>query len=89
MDLNSLLNSNGRKMLEKHGPGVTLRYQHFKSDEAYYEYREEQQIGPFRDSLLDGVDPGSIDPKFLKNLCRTLYYMQDQIDDKEDKTTDW
>lgn len=76
-------------MLEKHGPRVTLSYQHFKSDEAYYEYREEQQIGPFRDRLLDGVDPDSIDPKFLKNLCRTLYSMQDQIDDKEDKTTDW
>jgi hypothetical protein len=41
-----------------------------------------------RSKLLDGVtDPEPVDPRFLRNLCRVLQDMQDEIDNKVNR--DW
>ena len=90
MDLNSLLNKEGRDKVAKHGPDTTLWSYHFVSVDAYMEYDNYRRCKPWMTELLDGVEnPDSIDHKFRRNLSLILYKLQDQIDDKEDRTTDW
>lgn len=90
MDLNSLLNKEGRDKVAKHGPDTKLWSYHFVSIDAYMEYDNYRRCKPWMTELLDGVEnPDSIDPRLLRNLSLILYKLQDQIDDKEDRTTDW
>lgn len=90
MDLNSLLNKEGRDKVAKQGPDTKLWSYHFASIDAYMEYDDYRRCKPWMTELLDGVkDPDSIDPRLLRNLSRILHKLQDQLDDKEDRTTDW
>lgn len=90
MDLNSLLNKEGRAKVAKYGPDTQLWSFHFVSTDAYIEYDDYRKCEPWTKELLDGVEnPDSINPKLLRNLSRILHKLQDQIDDKEDRTTDW
>lgn len=89
MDLNSLLNSNGRAKVKKYGPDTQLWSCHFTSLDAYYEYKDEKEIAPWLTELLDGVEsPESLNPKFLRNLCRILSRMQEEIGYKADREPD-
>lgn len=89
MDLNSLLNSSGRARVKKYGLEATLWTSHFKTLDAYYEYKDEKEIAPWLTELLDGVEsPESLDPKFLRNLCRIISRMQDEIGYKADREPD-
>ena len=89
MNLDSLLNSSGRAKVSKYGPDTQLWSSHFKTIDSYYEYKAEKEIAPWVTELLDGVEsPESIDTKFLRNLCRILSRMQDEIGYKADREPD-
>ncbi len=89
MNLDSLLNKNGRAKVSKYGPDTLLWSSDFKTIDSYYEYKNEQEIAPWISKLLAGVEnPETIDPKFLRNLCRVLDEIQDQVNDKADREPD-
>jgi hypothetical protein len=59
---------------------------HFVSYEAYESYREELELAPYKSDLLDGVEaPESIDPRFLRNLCRILNRIDEDLYNKVDR----
>lgn len=74
------LNSSGLKLWEKEtnrGKRPYLYSSHFKAYQDYEDYREEQELAYYKDKLLEDVEnPESIDPRFLRNLCKLL----DRID---------
>jgi hypothetical protein len=60
---------------------------HFVSWEAYGVYREELELAPYKSDLLDGVEnPESIDPRFLRNLCKVLSRIDEQLSEKADRS---
>ena len=89
MNLDSHLNTSGLAKVKKYGPDTQLWSYHFKTLDAYYEYKDEKEIAPWVTELLDGVEsPESLDPRFLRNLCRILSRMQDEISYKADREPD-
>ena len=71
-----------KKETEK-GKRPYLYSAHFVSYEAYESYREELELAPYKTELLDGVENlESIDPVFLRNLCRILSRIEENLSGK-------
>ena len=82
------LNPSGLKKWSKKGRDAWLMFGDFESYDAWRDYEDEREISYIRSKLMDGVsDPDSIDPRFLRNLCRVLQDMQDEVDNKVNR--DW
>jgi hypothetical protein len=82
------LNPSGLKKWSVYGRHSWLMHRDFVSFDAWQDYKDDQELGFIRSKLLDGVaDPEPIDPRFLRNLCRVLQDMQDEIDNKVNR--DW
>jgi hypothetical protein len=83
------LTSSGLKLWEKEtskGRRPYLYSVHFVSYEAYESYREELELAPYKADLLDGVEnPESINPRFLRNLCRILNRIDEDLSEKADR----
>lgn len=83
------LTPSGLKKWAKSGRDSWLTSRDFKSSDAWLVYKDDQELSFYRSKLLDEVvDPESIDPQFLRNLCRLLSNMQEDIDDKVSKCWD-
>ena len=68
------------------GKRPSLYSYHFVSYEAYEDYREDLELSPYKTELLDGVEnPESIDPIFLQNLCKILYRIEKDLDNKANR----
>lgn len=68
------------------GRRPSLYISHFVSYEAYGDYREDLELAPYKSNLLDGVEnPESIDPVFLRNLCRILNRINEDLNDKANR----
>ena len=74
-----------KKEVEK-GKRPYLYGAHFVSYDAYESYREELELAPYKANLLDGVEnPESIDPRFLRNLCKILNRIDEDLSEKADR----
>ena len=84
------LTSSGLKLWEKETKKGRLPFLysvHFVSWDAYGVYREELELAPYKSDLLDGVEnPDSIDPRFLRNLCKVLSRIDEQLSEKADRS---
>ena len=84
------LTSSGLKLWEKETKKGRLPFLysvHFVSWDAYGVYREELELAPYKSDLLDGVEnPESIDPRFLRNLCKVLSRIDEQLSEKADRS---
>lgn len=57
-----------------------LMSRHFVSFDAWIEYKDNKELSWVKSRLLEGVDtPESIDPVFLRNLCRVLNRIEEDI----------
>lgn len=83
------LSPSGLKKWDKTGQYSWLTSRDFESLDVWLDYKDDQELSFYRNKLLDGVaDHESIDPQFLRNLCRLLANMQEEIDDKVSKCWD-
>ena len=52
----------------------------FVNSNAWLEYKDNKELSWVKSRLLEGVDtPESIDPVFLRNLCRVLNRIEEDI----------
>ena len=59
---------------------------HFTDWDSYDYYRESRDLAPYKIELLSGVEnPQSIDPRFLRNLCKILHRIEDDLSGKTDR----
>jgi len=84
------LTPSGLKLWEKEtskGKRPYLYGIHFKTYQDYEDYREEQELAYYRGKLLEDVEnPESIDPRFLRNLCRLLNRIDEDLSGKTDRS---
>jgi hypothetical protein len=84
------LTSSGLKLWKKEiekGVLPNLYSIHFTDWDSYDYYRESRNLAPYKIELLSGVEnPDSIDPRFLRNLCKVLSRIDEQLSEKADRS---
>lgn len=76
------LNPSGLKHWEKYKENAMFLRKHFLSDTDWLDYKDEKELSWIRTRLLEDVeDPGPIDPRLLRNLCRILNRLETDIDE--------
>ena len=74
------LNPKGILQWEKFGERSIFLSNDFVNSNAWLEYKDNKELSWVKSRLLEGVDtPESIDPVFLRNLCRVLNRIEEDI----------